>query len=153
MSKVWTEYLAQQLLVEAVDGTPASGPLPAAKLHLFMGSPALGPSMVPADFTGVGVLPTYTGYAAKDLTWGATPVRLPDGSFAARGTIAAPFQPTDAVTANTIAGAVVMDTGGTHVLYAYFFDQPREMVDAFSVIGIVELLGIKDSGADSDVDS
>jgi hypothetical protein len=151
LNRVFSNYYATQELLNLIAGAPvATGLLNGAKLGLFQGAPTLSGTMVPADFLASGVLPTYTGYAVKTVAWDAAPIRTPSGAFAVHGEVSAPFAPTDAVTPNTITGAYMTDSAGTHVLWAEYFDTPLNFLDQYSFCSPDLYLGSAPTG-DQDI--
>jgi hypothetical protein len=141
VQKIVTDYFVETILAALANGAPPAGPLSGCKLGLFLGNPTLNNNTVVADLTAGGILPTYTGYATKTITFSGTPLRDSSGNIVIRGTIAAPFQPTDGVTPNTVTGAYVEDTGGTHLFWAEKFDTPKAMLDALSFIAATLYFG------------
>jgi hypothetical protein len=131
--RVFSQFYATQELLNLISGAPvATGLLNGAKLGLFQGAPVLNDLMTVAQLTAAGVLPTYTGYTVKTVTWDAAPFRTPSGAFAVHGEVSPPFAPTDGATPNTITGMYMTDSGGTHVLWAEFFDTPLNFLDQYS---------------------
>ena len=148
LQKVLTDLLRQNILNEIVNGTPAAGLLSGAKVHLFTGTPTLGPAMTPSSFTEA----TYVGYAAQSITWG-TAQRQPGPQFAVRGTVPAQFKPTSGATPNTVTGYYVLDSTGATALYAAFFSPAANMVDAFSYIDISTWITLEDGYGTDEVAS
>lgn len=148
--KTFADFFLQRV-VKDMANAPVSTLLNTSKLGLFMGAPTIGPGMVPGDFTGAGILPTFTGYAVKAVTWSSEVLRLPSGLYILRGTITAPFAPSDGATPNTITGAYMTDSGGTHVLWAYTFATAKPMIDALSFISIAPQICPFSAAVDDDV--
>lgn len=89
------------------------------KVHLATAVPALAGGMQVGDFTEA----TFTGSAAKAITWG-TPFDNPDGSPKVASQLLA-FQCTaDPTTPETITGIYITDTAGTGLKFASLLDTP-----------------------------
>lgn len=135
MIKVVTEYFDGLVAAAVINHTVAGnfdGPIYGSKMGLFTNSPTLSRLSVLADLT----IATYTGYALQALTWSGAQ-RKPDGSIQ-NETGLMTFQPSDAVTPNTITGYFVQSLSGSHLLWASMFDSPVPLPDALSALGLID---------------
>jgi hypothetical protein len=133
--KVVTEYFDTLVAAAAINHTVAGnfdGPIYGSKMGLFTNSPTLSRTSVLGDLT----VATYTGYALAALTWSAAQ-RKPDGSIRSETGLVT-FQPTDAVTPNTITGYFVQSGTGSHLLWAAIFDSAIPLSDALSALGMID---------------
>jgi len=102
--------------------------LDAAEVRLFTNDIQPTAENVVGDFTA----PTYTGAGDEAVTWLA-PSIADDGTVEAIGTLGE-FRPTDAVTPNTVYGAILLSAGGAYLMGARFEDGPLPMESAADAI-------------------
>jgi len=117
-------------LALALLATDVGGTLAGAKVRLFINDALPVPASVVGDFDPA----TYTGHADKTITW-LTPSIADDGHVEVIGTVPE-FRPTDAVTPNTVFGAIIIDAGPVMLLGGRFDDAPLPMESALDSIVI-----------------
>ena len=132
MACVPSEYLLEQLFVNAKAGAPSPG-LPGILTGSLIG--LYTPNIVPVATTLLAALtpPTYTGYAAKAATWSA-PYRRQSGGIAIASAQLV-FQETSTITPVVIYGYCLMDSTSTYLLLSeYFGSNGLNLTDALSAI-------------------
>jgi hypothetical protein len=108
------------LRLAQLDGLTGVGkPLAAAQLQLSKSAFTPGPTMIPADFDEAD----FVGYAAEAALAYGTAFVAGDGTYRIQPP-SVNFQATADTTPNVLYGWVVLNTGGTAVLYAGLFDNP-----------------------------
>lgn len=130
-----TEALAVLLAL-----TDTGGVFDGAKVRLFVNDVQPTVDSVVGDFT----VTTYAGHGDELITW-LTPSISDDGFPEVIGTVGE-FRPTDAVTPNTVYGAIIID--GTSVMMegGRFDDAPLPMESALdSILVTVRLRFLDDS--------
>lgn len=129
---VTTRVFDQGVLTVATQAAAGvAGPLNGSKMLLFTNTPAINKFTTLAALTEA----TYTGYARQTLVWSAA--RLDPTARVATFTALINWQPTDAVTPNTITGYAIVDSTGL-ILYAMeLFVTPVGLATALSYLGIV----------------
>jgi hypothetical protein len=111
------EYQASQLGRAAND---VAGELTGTKVHLYKTAlPVDGTTDLATFHTDEA---TFTGYAAKSITW-LTPSVSDDGIVEVVGTVPE-FRPTDSVAPNDIWGIYITDTAAATLLFCGQFDNP-----------------------------
>ena len=133
---VWTEYLQQELAVDACDHVASGdfdGVLHGAKVRLFTNN------MVPSKDTLVGDLtvPTYSGYADVVASFGA-PVRRDSGGIATQGAVCS-FAMPDATVPTSVYGYAIIDASTPAKLLGVemFPGGRRDLADALDIISLV----------------
>ncbi len=122
-----TRYLLQQLLgfVTVTQAGAGESKLYQAKIGLFKAQIAPSRDTLLADVTPAN----YDGYVlGAAVTWSAVFDAL--NTLISVRTGATHYQPSGAVTPNTIYGAYLVDNAGTNLLGCEVFDNPIEMNDA-----------------------
>lgn len=127
---VTSEYFDSQIIAGANGGAMIT-PLVGTKLHLYTNNVAPTKVNVPSDFTE----PTYVGYAALSITWGA-PARDPAGNISTDSGLEV-FQMSNALLPTTVYGYFITDTAGTHFLMGELFASPQQLVDTLSILAFV----------------
>lgn len=115
---VMTDYFFKNAILNLKIAAAGVGVLNAAKLGLFTNTPPLSQTTVIGDLTE----PTFAGYAQQAVTWSA-PFEQPDFSWATQGGLYT-FQATDDLTPTVVTGCFLVDTGGTHLIFAELFAVP-----------------------------
>lgn len=118
--------------------TDTGGLLDGAKVRLFTNDVQPVITSVVGDFTAA----TYTGHADKLVTWLA-PSIADDGTPECIGTVPE-FRPTDAVTPNTVFGAILIDAGAVMMEGGRFEGGPLPMESALDSILITVRLRFTD---------
>jgi hypothetical protein len=109
---------------QAGGGTAVAGILNGAKIVLFTNTLTL------TKTTPLSALdqPTYTGYAATAITWGAA-VRDVAGDIVTLSQAVPVQMGSSSDPPTTIAGYGIEDSGGTHLLFAEVLAAPLQLVD------------------------
>jgi hypothetical protein len=113
MASVWTEHFSQQVLVNAeapVVSPGLAGVLAGAKIELFTNAIGLTSRTVYADLT----VPTYSGYAPKNATFGA-PYRRQEGGIAVNSAYVT-FSEASTITPTQVYGFMCTDGATPPVL-------------------------------------
>jgi len=104
-----------------------TGVLHGLKVALIKAPFSATPDLVIGDVT----LADYTGYAAQTVAFGPA-YDDPTGQPTMAAVPALIFQPTDAMSPNTIYGHCLVNTGGTTLYGAEVFNAPFNLPDQFS---------------------
>jgi hypothetical protein len=136
MSMVTSEVFDENMILAGLGvGSGGSGaaptPLVGMKMHLFTNA------LIPSKINAVSdyVEPTYTGYAAKTVSWGLP--KRDVNNLISTDTGLVPWQMQNSATPTAIQGYFMTDSTGTVYLMGEVLPTPVTLIDALGFLGIV----------------